>query len=129
MTMRGFTLIELLVVVALVGIISAIGVPMYAGYISNARDKQAQITIKSIAVGQESYRLQNNFYFTATCDEQAASKISTSLLSSAPIETSYFIYCVAADSSSATPNFVVSATNRKTSKVFTVNQDGLTAGF
>jgi len=58
--MRGFTLIELLVVVALVGILSAIGIPMYSGYIQSARDKQAQVTIKSIAVGQESYNHNKN---------------------------------------------------------------------
>lgn len=128
-TARGFTLIELLVVVALVGVLSAIGIPMYSGYISSSRDKQAQITIRSIAVAQESYKLLSGAYFNATCDEQAASKISNSLMSNAPIETSYFIYCTTVDSSNSSPNFLVSATNRKTSKVFKVNQDGVTTGF
>ena len=129
MTMRGFTLIELLVVVALVGILSAIGIPMYSGYIQNARDKQAQITIKSIAVGQEAYRLVAGVYYTTTCDEQAASKISTTLLSNAPIETTYFLFCTTVDSTNALPNFVVTATKRSTSKIFKVNQDGVTTGF
>jgi prepilin-type N-terminal cleavage/methylation domain-containing protein len=127
--MRGFTLIELLVVVAIVGIISAIGIPMYSGYINNARDKQAQITIKSIAVGQESYRLVNGTYFSATCDTASASKISTSLLANAPIDATYFLYCTTVDTTSVSPNFVVTATNKTTSKIFTVNQDGVTTGF
>jgi prepilin-type N-terminal cleavage/methylation domain-containing protein len=129
MTVRGFTLIELLVVIALVGILAAIGVPSYSGYIQSSRDKSAQITIKSIAVAQESYKLVSGSYYATTCDEQAASKISINLMSSAPIETTYFIYCTTSDGTNTVPNFLVTATNRQTSKVFKVNQDGVTTGF
>lgn len=129
MAMRGFSLIELLVVIALVGIISAIGIPMYSGYVQGSRDKSAQIVLKSIAVGEESYKLLTGSYFAATCDEQAASKISSTLLSNAPIDTTYFLYCVSVDSTNTTPNFMASATNRRTSKVFKLDQDGVASGF
>ena len=39
---NGFALIELLVVVALISILSAVGVVTYNGYISNAQDKKTQ---------------------------------------------------------------------------------------
>ena len=45
---NGFALIELLVVVALISILSAVGVVTYNGYISNAQDKKAQSNFNQI---------------------------------------------------------------------------------
>jgi type IV pilus assembly protein PilA len=38
---RAFTLVELLVVIAIIGILAAVGVPMYQGYQANARVQAA----------------------------------------------------------------------------------------
>ena len=74
---RGFTLIELLVVVALIGILSAIGVVAYGKYKTSAEKKQAEISLNSIYLAQQEYKSNNGEYCTNDCNSQ--SKIITEL--------------------------------------------------
>ena len=57
---RGFTLIELLVVVAIIGILSAIGVVSYGKYKTSAEKKQAEISLNSIYLAEQEYKSNNN---------------------------------------------------------------------
>ena len=68
---RGFTLIELLVVVAIIGILSAVGVVSYSGYKASAEKKQAEITLNSIYLAQQEYKSNNGEYCIATCTNNA----------------------------------------------------------
>ena len=71
----AFTLIELLVVVAIIGIISAIGVVAYSGYKASAEQKKAELTLNSIYLAEEEYKSNNGSYF----ESSSATQISTEL--------------------------------------------------
>ena len=60
---RGFTLIELLVVVALIGILSAIGIVYYGKYKTSAEKKQAEISLSSIYLAEQEYKSNNGTYY------------------------------------------------------------------
>ena len=62
----GFTLIELLVVVAIIGILSAVGVVSYSGYKASAEKKQAEITLNSIYLAEQEYKSNNGEYYYNT---------------------------------------------------------------
>jgi prepilin-type N-terminal cleavage/methylation domain-containing protein len=68
---RGFTLIELLVVVAIIGILSAVGVTSYSGYKASAEKKQAEITLHSIYLAEQEYKSNNGEYCISECSNNA----------------------------------------------------------
>ena len=45
---KAFTLIELLIVVAIIGILAGVGIPMYNGYMTNAKIKATTSNHKNI---------------------------------------------------------------------------------
>ncbi|VAW99088.1 hypothetical protein MNBD_GAMMA22-1425 [hydrothermal vent metagenome] len=60
---NGMTLIELMIVIAILGIISAIAIPAYTGYVTSARAQECQQEVASLALAQEEFFLEQRTYF------------------------------------------------------------------
>lgn len=65
MRKRGFTIVELMVVVAILGILGAIAVPMFRGYITDAKVAEAKAVLHEIRLLQEQYYADRRTYLAA----------------------------------------------------------------
>tara|TARA_B100001123_G_scaffold383995_1_gene456456 strand:+ start:270 stop:704 length:435 start_codon:yes stop_codon:yes gene_type:complete len=76
---QGFTLIELLVVVAIIGILSAVGIQAYNGYTSGTKKKSAENIMQQIVLGQtEYYSTTGVYYETGDCASSYDASTTTS---------------------------------------------------
>jgi Tfp pilus assembly protein PilE len=59
---KGFTLIEILIITAIMGILTAIGVPIYQDYVISSIENQAKVNLQSIAFMQGDHRRESGQY-------------------------------------------------------------------
>jgi type IV pilus assembly protein PilE len=62
MNRKGFTLIELLVVIVIVGILAAVAIPVYTGYMQRARRADAKTALEHVRASQEMWRAEKGSY-------------------------------------------------------------------
>ena len=101
---KGFSLIELLVVIAIIGILAAVGIPTYVGYVSGTQKTNAMNEMQAIYMVQEEYKATdvNNAYYgdgnSCTPSLAGSTSINTHLFGGkAQLDTSdpKFYFCVA----------------------------------
>ncbi len=70
---NGYTLLELLIVVAILGVIAAVGVPLYGDYVINSKETVAKNNLRSIYLMEQDYYNENNSYCTTRSSERCGS--------------------------------------------------------
>lgn len=128
---KGFTLTELLVVVALLGIIAAIGLPSYSGFVSEAKKSKAVSELNLIALAETNYKNANGDYYassSSSCDGSIRnnSSIETNLFEGKSVLSDDFNFCVNvsnASSDTASSYTIYAHETKNTAKGFSL--DGL----
>ena len=123
---KAFTLIELLVVVALIGILSAVGIVSYSGYTTAAKQKNAELSLNTINLGLQEYKSSFGSYYSgaSTCNSGSSANIVANVLDGQDNLTEQeFQFCISISGS----NYTITAKNPDTGCEISLNQTLKTA--
>ena len=97
----GFTLVELMVAIAVLGIIAAISVPLYRGYVESAAEGALINNVATMEVFQEDVLLRTGAYAGGTYDAGAGQTSLTDAIGWRPRSDTGAVYVVEAATASS----------------------------
>ena len=76
---KGITLLELLAVILIVGILAAVAIPSYNGYMVRARRSDAKVVLEQVRAAQEMWRAEKGCYARDNVDCTGAAYAGTAM--------------------------------------------------
>lgn len=104
---RGFTLVEIMVVIVIVGILMAVGIPMYGDYVTRSRLSEAFTALAGAQPSAEQYWSNNRTYAGFT----------------PPAATANFSYTLS-DASASTYKLTATGQGKTSGFVYTIDHNG-----
>ena len=117
----GITLIELLVVIVIVGVLAAIAVPMYSGYMQRARRADAKTALEQVRAAQEMWRAEKGSY---CIDGTAEATLQTTMGAPATTISNYYTWSFTVKTATAFTAQATAIGSQVTDGWLAVNQDG-----
>ncbi len=114
----GYTLVEMMIVVAILGIISAVAIPAYNGYVKTGKEAEAKAGLSNIALLEEQAFAQNRTYAVGA----NAAALNAAIGFTAEADTNYSWSVVAGGSGIATSFTATADGSAKGLPKFTINE-------
>ena len=120
----GLTLIELLMVIVIVGVLAAIAVPMYSGYMQRARRADAKTALEQVRAAQEMWRAEKGSYAIDDGGGTALAKLRTTMGAPATTISNYYTWSFTVKTATAFTAQATAIGSQVSDGWLAINQDG-----